>query len=188
MVSNGIQRKLRVILSADVHGYSRLMGDDEEYTVDTINAYRDTISRLITTHYGKVIDAPGDNLLAIFDSSLSALHAAIDVQKAMEVKNEKLPEERRMHFRIGINLGDILHKDDRIYGDGVNIAARNENLADPGGICISRGVYEQVDGKLAIGFVDLGRHSVKNIKKPVTIVFDTTAHVHKSRNAKLRFR
>jgi adenylate cyclase len=169
MVNDGIQRKLRVIFSADVQDYSRLMGDDEEYTVDTITAYRDIISRLITKHQGTVVDAPGDNLLAIFDSSLDALQAAIEVQRTLASKNKNLPESRRMHFRIGINMGDILHKDDRIYGDGVNIAARIENLAEPGGICISRAVYDQVDGKLGAEFIDLGRHSVKNIKKPVNI-------------------
>ncbi len=194
MVSDGIQRKLRVILSADVQDYSRLMGDDEEFTVDTIIACRDIISGLISKHHGKVVDAPGDNLLAVFDSSLDALQAAIDVQRALESKNRNLPENRRMHFRIGINLGDILHKDDRIYGDGVNIAARIENLAEPGGICISRGVYEQVDGKLGIDFVDLGRHSVKNIKKPVNIYKvlidsnDTHAKVNKTRKAPIQLR
>ena len=169
MANIGIQRKLRAIFSADVQGYSRLMGDDDEYTVHTITTYRETIAQLIEKHQGRVVDAPGDNILAVFDSSLNAIRSAIEIQETLKTKNEKLPDNRRMNFRIGINLGDILHKDDRIYGDGVNIAARIENLADPGGICISRGVYEQVDGKLGIGFSDLGSHQVKNIKKPVNI-------------------
>jgi adenylate cyclase len=169
MPNNNIQRKLKAIFSADAQGYSRLMGDDDEQTVEMITAYRETIARLIETHHGSVVDAPGDNLLAMFDSSLDAVQSAIAIQEKLKSKNEKLPENRRMHFRIGINLGDILHKDDRIYGDGVNIAARIENLADPGGICISRGVYEQIDGKLEIGFSDLGPHRVKNIKNPVNI-------------------
>jgi adenylate cyclase len=169
MANIGIQRKLRAIFSADVQGYSRLMGDDDEYTVNTITTYRETIAQLIEKHHGRVVDAPGDNILAVFDSSLNAIRSAIEIQETLKTKNEKLPDNRRMNFRIGINLGDILHQDDRIYGDGVNIAARIENLADPGGICISRGVYEQVDGKLDIGFADLGSHSVKNIKKPVNI-------------------
>jgi adenylate cyclase len=169
MEHTGIQRKLKAIFSADVQGYSRLMGDDDEYTVDTITAYRETIARLIEKRHGRVVDDPGDNILAVFDSSLDAIQGAIDIQDTLKAKNEGLPDNRRMNFRIGINLGDILHKDDRIYGDGVNIAARIESLADPGGICISRGVYEQVDGKLDIIFVDLGAHSVKNIKKPVNI-------------------
>ena len=169
MVENNIQRKLKVIFSADVKGYSKLMGDDDEHTVSTITTYREIISALIEKGHGRVIDAPGDNILAEFDSSLDAVQSAIAIQNVLKVENEKLPDNRRMEFRIGINLGDIIHKDDRIYGDGVNIAARIEGLADPGGICISRGVYEQVDGKLEIGFVDRGQHSVKNIKKPVNI-------------------
>jgi len=169
MTHNSIQRKLKAIFSADVQGYSKLMGDDDEYTVNTITTYRETIAQLIEKHLGIVVDAPGDNILAVFDSSLNAVQSAIEIQETLKTKNEKLPDNRRMDFRIGINLGDIIHKDDRIYGDGVNIAARIENLADPGGLCISRGVYEQVDGKLDIGFVDLGSHSVKNIKKPVNI-------------------
>ena len=100
---------------------------------------------------------------------MDAIQSSIEIQGTLKTKNEKLPDNRRMDFRIGINLGDIIHKDDRIYGDGVNIAARIESLTDPGGICISRGVFDQVDGKLEIGFADLGPHSVKNIKKPVNI-------------------
>jgi adenylate cyclase len=169
MTKAALKRKLRAIFSADVQGYSRLMGDDDEYTVNTITTNRETIAQLIEKHQGRVVDAPGDNILAVFDSSLDAIQSAIEIQETLKTKNAKLPDNRRMNFRIGINLGDILHKDDRVYGDGVNIAARIENLAEPGGICISRGVYEQVDGKLDIGFADLGSHSVKNIKKPVRI-------------------
>ena len=169
MVKNGIQRKLKAIFSADVQGYSKLMGDDDEQTVNTITTYREIIAALIEKGHGRVVDAPGDNILAEFDSSLDAVRSAIAIQNVLNVENKKLPDKRRMDFRIGINLGDIIHKDDRIYGDGVNIAARIEKLADPGGICISRGVYEQVDGKLGIGFADLGPYSVKNIKKPINI-------------------
>lgn len=169
MVKNNIQRKLKAIFSADVQGYSKLMGDDDEYTVSTITSYREIIAELIEKGHGRVVDATGDNVLAEFSSSLDAVQSAISIQNVLKLENQKLPDNRRMHFRIGINLGDIIHKDDRIYGDGVNIAARIENLADPGGICISRGVYEQVDGKLQIGFIDLGPHSVKNIKKPINI-------------------
>jgi adenylate cyclase len=169
MVKNEIQRKLKAIFSADVQGYSKLMGDDDEQTVNTITTYREIIAALIVKGHGRVVDAPGDNILAEFDSSLDAVRSAIAIQNVLNAENEKLPENRRMDFRIGINLGDIIHKDDRIYGDGVNIAARIEKLAEPGGICISRGVYEQVDGKLGIGFADLGPYSVKNIKKPINI-------------------
>jgi TolB-like protein/class 3 adenylate cyclase/Tfp pilus assembly protein PilF len=167
--NNGIQRKLKAIFSADVHGYSKLMGDDDEYTVNLITNYREIMEGLIEQHQGRVVDAPGDNILAEFASSLNAVHCAIAVQRRLEAENTKLPDNRRMNFRIGINLGDVLHKDDRIYGNGVNIAARIENLADPGGICISRGVYDQVEGKLAIGFADLGPHTVKNIRTPVRV-------------------
>ena len=164
-----MQRKLKAIFSADVQNYSKLMGDDEEFTVDTITAYREVITKLIEKYHGRVVDAPGDNILAEFGSPLNALYSAIETQNVLKIENGKLPDYRRMDFRIGINLGEIIHKDDRIYGDGVNIAARIENLADPGGICISRGVFDQVDRKLDVGFVDLGPHSVKNIRKPVNI-------------------
>ena len=169
MTNKGIQRKLKAIFSADVQGYSKLMGDDDEYTVNTITTYREIMSVLIEKYHGRVVDAPGDNILAEFGSSQEAVLCAIEIQKKLETENGKLPDNRRMNFRIGINLGDIIHKDDRIYGDGVNIAARLENLADPGGICISRGVYEHVEGKLDIGFSDLGPHTVKNIRKPVRV-------------------
>lgn len=169
MADKGIQRKLKVIFSADVNGYSKLMGYDEEYTVDKITAYRDTIALLIKNNHGRVVDAPGDNILAEFDIPLDAIHSAIEIQRTLKTENGKLPDNRRMDFRIGINMGDVLQKDDRIYGHSVNIAARIENLADPGGICISKGVYDQVEGKLDLGFADLGPHSVKNIEKPVRI-------------------
>ena len=169
MANNVMQRKLKAIFSADAQSYSKLMGDDEEFTVDTITAYREVITKLIEKYHGRVVDAPGDNILAEFGSPLNALYSAIETQNELKIENGKLPDYRRMAFRIGINLGEIIHKDDRIYGDGVNIAARIENLADPGGICISRGVFDQVDSKLDVGFADLGPHSVKNIRKPVNI-------------------
>ena len=169
MRENQVQRMLRAIFSADVQGFSRLMGDDDESTVNTITTYRKIISDLIQEHQGRVVDTPGDNILAEFNSALNAVSSAIDIQRSLEVENAKAPRNRRMEFRIGINLGDILHKDDRIYGNGVNIAARIERLAVPGGICISKGVYDQVEGKIEVGFADLGPHTVKNIKKPVNI-------------------
>lgn len=169
MPGNEIQRKLRAIFSADVKSYSRLMDDDEEFTIATISTYRQTIADLIQKYQGRVVDAPGDNILAEFNSALNAVNSAIDIQRTLEIKNAKLPINRRMDFRIGINLGDVLHKGDRIYGDGVNVAARIEKLADPGGICISKGVYDQVEGKIEPGFADLGTHTVKNIRKPVRV-------------------
>jgi adenylate cyclase len=169
MANNSTQRKLTAILSADVKGYSKLMGDDDESTVNTITAYREIIADLINNNQGRVVDTPGDNILAEFGSTLNAVNSAIDIQQALEVENSKLSEKRRMDFRIGINLGDIIHKDDRIYGDGVNVAARIESLADPGGICISRGVFDQVKRKVRNGFEYLGEHTVKNIPEPVRI-------------------
>ena len=169
MADNKTQRKLTAILSADVKGYSKLMGDDDESTVTTITAYRKIISYLVDKHQGRVVDTPGDNILAEFGSALNAVYSAVEIQRTLETENGKLPDNRRMEFRIGINLGDILHKDDRIYGDGVNVAARIEGLADPGGICISRGVFGQVRKKVPQGFEYLGEHAVKNITEPVTI-------------------
>lgn len=121
MTSHSIQRKLKAIFNADVKGYSRLMGDDDEHTVNTITAYREIIDELIKKCNGRVVDAPGDNILAQFDSSLDAVQSAIAIQNVLKEENEKLPVSRRMTFRIGINLGDIIHKDDRIYGDGVTL-------------------------------------------------------------------
>ncbi|MGV7222848.1 MAG: adenylate/guanylate cyclase domain-containing protein [Nitrospinales bacterium] len=169
MADNKTQRKLTAILSADVKGYSKLMGDDDESTVTTITAYRRIVSDLVDKHQGRVVDAPGDNILSEFNSALNAVNSAVDIQRTLKTENGKLPDNRRMAFRIGINLGDILHKDERIYGDGVNVAARIESLADPGGICISRGVYDQVKNKVRQGFEYLGEHAVKNISEPVRI-------------------
>jgi len=147
MADDSIQRKLRAIFSADVKGYSKLMGDDDEHTINTITAYREIITELIEAHHGRVVDAPGDNILAEFSGALNAVSSAIEIQKKLETQNSSLPDHRRMDFRIGINLGDVVHREDRIYGDGVNVAARIESLADPGGICISRGVFDQVKKK-----------------------------------------
>ena len=169
MADNGMQRKLKAIFSADVKGYSRLMGDDDKSTVNTITAYRKIIAELIEEHQGRVVDSPGDNILAEFGSTLNAVNSAIEIQQRLETENGKLPDNRRMDFRIGINLGDIIHKDDRIYGEGVNVAARIESLADPGGICISRGVFDQIKNKVRQGFEYLGEHAVKNITEPVRI-------------------
>ena len=169
MVENQTQRKLTAILSADVKGYSKLMGDDDEATVNTITAYRKVITELIQNHQGRVVDTPGDNILAEFSGALNAVNSAIEIQKKLETENGKLPANRRMDFRIGINLGDVLHKEDRIYGDGVNVAARIESLADPGGVCISRGVFDQVKKKVRQGFEYMGEHTVKNISEPVRI-------------------
>ena len=143
MTQKGFKRKLTAILSADVEGYSRLMGEDEDTTVQTITTYREAISTLVIDHNGRVIDSPGDNILAEFASVVDAMRCAWDVQQEIKSRNNELPEDFRMNFRIGINLGDVIEEGDRIYGDGVNIAARLEGLADGGGICISGTAYDQ---------------------------------------------
>jgi adenylate cyclase len=167
MATKDFKRKLTAILSADVAGYSRLMGEDEAQTVKTITAYREVMSELIKQHRGRVIDSPGDNLLAEFASVVDAVQCAVAVQKEFHARNAELPENRRMVFRIGINLGDVIQEGERIYGDGVNIAARLESLADPGGICVSKTAFDQIETKLPLGYEYLGEQTVKNIAKPV---------------------
>jgi len=169
MTPPNIKRKLRAIMSADVKGYSRLMGEDEEATVRTITSHRGMMTALIEQNGGRVVDSPGDNILAEFSSVVDATQCAVEIQKVLKTKNEELPENRRMEFRIGINLGDVIQEGDRIYGDGVNIAARIEGLSDAGGICISGSAYEQIENKLALGYEYLGEHAVKNIVKPVKV-------------------
>src|SRR6185295_10745169 len=169
MPAVGMERKLAAIFSTDVAGYSRLMGDDEEATIRTLTAYRAVISSLIEHYRGRVVDSPGDNLLAEFASVVDAVRCAVEIQHALKVKNDELPDHRQMRFRIGINLGDVIVEGERLYGDGVNIAARLESLAIPGGICISGTVYEQVKNKLALSYEDLGPQQVKNIAEPVRV-------------------
>jgi class 3 adenylate cyclase len=162
-----VKRKLAAIFSADVKDYSRLMRDDETATVRTLNAYREVMTKLIRQHHGRVVDSPGDNVLAEFASVVDGVQAAVAIQKELKALNAKLAASRKMEFRIGINLGDIIEEGDRIYGDGVNIAARLEALADPGGICISRTAYDQIEDKLPLGYEYLGEKIVKNIPKPI---------------------
>jgi class 3 adenylate cyclase len=169
MADEGFKRKLTAILSADAVGYSRLMGDDEEATIRTLTEYRDAITALVNQHKGRVVDSPGDNVLAEFASVVDAVRCAVEIQKQIAKRNADLPENRRMRFRIGVNLGDIVDEDDRIYGDGVNIAARLESLAEAGGICISGTAFDHVKGKLEVGYKYLGEQNVKNIIEPVRI-------------------
>jgi adenylate cyclase len=169
MAEKGFKRKLTAIFSADAVEYSRLMGEDEEATVRTITTCREVLTTLIQQHNGKVLDSPGDNLLAEFVSVVDAVQCAVAVQKKIKACNDKLPENRRMQFRIGINLGDVIQEEERIYGDGVNVAARLEGLAEPGGICISRNVYDQIKHKLNLGYEYLGEHALKNISEPVRV-------------------
>jgi len=169
MATQDFKRKLTAILSADAEGYSRLMAEDEEATVHTITAYREVVATVVEKHRGRVVDSPGDNILAEFASAVDAVRGGVEIQEELKARNAELPENRRMDFRIGINLGDVIHEEERIYGDGVNIAARVEGLADGGGICISGTVYEHVKNKLALGYQYLGEHSVKNIPEPVGV-------------------
>ena len=161
------KRKLTAVLSADVVGYSRLMSTDEASTVKTLTTYREIMTSLIKQHRGRVVDSPGDNLLAEFASVVDAAQCAVAVQKEFQTRNTDLPEERQMVFRIGINLGDVIEEDERIYGDGVNVAARLEALCDPGGICISKTAFDQIESKLPLGYEYMGEQAVKNIPKPV---------------------
>jgi adenylate cyclase len=167
MAAQDFKRKLTAILSADAVGYSRLMAEDEAATVKTMASYREIMSSLIKQHRGRVVDSPGDNVLAEFASVVDAVRCAVAVQKEIETRNAELTKNRRMEFRIGINLGDVIDEKDRLYGDGVNIAARLESLADPGGICISKTAFDQIETKLPLGYEYLGEKSVKNIPKPV---------------------
>ncbi len=167
MATEGFKRKLAAILSADVVGYSRLMGEDEAATVKTLENFKRVIADLIQQHRGRVVDSPGDNLLAEFASVVDAVQSAVAAQKELQTRNLELPETRRMLFRIGINLGDVIEEEDRLYGDGVNIAARLESLAEPGGICISKTAFDHIETKLPLGYEYLGEQTVKNIAKPV---------------------
>lgn len=161
------RRKLTTILSADVQGYSRLMGDDEEGTLATLKQYRDAMARLIEAHAGRVVNTWGDGLIAEFPSVVEAVRAAVDVQNELAGQNADRSAETRMLFRIGINLGDVITEGDDIYGDGVNIAARLQASAEPGGIVISNTVYDQVRNKMPVGFEYLGPLAVKNIEEAV---------------------
>jgi len=163
------RRRLTAILSADVEGYSRLMREDEEATIRTLKTYRAAMRDLIRQYRGRVVDSPGDNILAEFASVLDAVNCAVEIQRELAERNSEVPENRRMRFRIGVNLGDIVEDGERIYGDGVNIAARMEGLAEAGGICISGIVYDQVKHKLGLEYEYQGEHEVKNIPEPVRI-------------------
>jgi adenylate cyclase len=163
------KRKLSAIFSADVKGYSLLMGEDEFATVQTLNKYRQVMTELIQQHRGRVVDSPGDNILAEFESVVDAVDCAVKIQVDLKVRNAEMPDSRRMEFRIGINLGDVIEEDGRLYGDGVNITARIEKLAAGGGICISGTAYDQVGKKLPLGYEYLGEQEVKNIEKPVRV-------------------
>jgi len=169
MTQDHVKRKLTAILSADVKGYSRLMGEDEEGTARTLKVYLEIISGFIKQHRGRIVSTGGDSVLAEFSSVVDAVRCAVGIQEEIKDRNKELPEERRMEFRIGVNLGDVIEDEEQILGDGVNIAARLESLSEPGGICISGTVYDQVENKLRVGYEFLGAKEVKNITKPVRV-------------------
>jgi len=162
-----IERKLTTILSADVVGYSRLMGQDEAGTLAAWKACRDSAATLIESHRGRIVGTAGDNILAEFASVVKAVECAVQIQRALGERNAGLPEERQMRLRIGINLGDVMVEKDDLYGDGVNVAERLQSLADAGGIMISGTVFDHVKDKLTVGFDYLGPQPVKNIAAPI---------------------
>ncbi len=167
MESEGIKRKLTTILAADVEGYSRLMSDDEEATLKTLKNYREIIDGLIGKHDGRIFGTSGDSVIAEFGSAVEAVRCAITMQEELRIRNAELAEEHQMKFRIGVNVGDVMVEDDNLYGDGVNVAARLEGIAEAGGICISGSAFDQVKDKLSIGFEDIGLQRVKNMTQPV---------------------
>src|SRR6516162_9786793 len=170
MTKPHVERRLAAILAADVAGYSRLMGADEEGTHATLQAYRrEIIDPKITEHRGRIVRIIGDGLLVEFASVIAAVRWAAEVQRAMSERNAGLPQEKRIEFRMGINAGDIIIDGTDIWGDGVNVAARLEALAEPGGICVSARVQEDVHGSLEIAFEDIGEQQLKNIARPVRV-------------------
>src|SRR5712692_8762819 len=164
-----MERKLTAILCADVFGYSRLMGEDEEATHRTLTSHRKIIDSLIEHYHGRFVNSAGDSVLAEFASVVNAVQCAVEIQVTLKAENASLPSNRRMEFRIGVNLGDVMVDGEQIYGDGVNVAARLESLAEPGGIRISAKVHEEIRSKLALAYDDLGEQAVKNIPEPVRV-------------------
>ena len=164
-----VKRRLTCILAADAVGYSQQMGQDEENTIRVLSAHRAVIDGIIAFHGGRIISTAGDSVLAEFSSAVEAVRCAVEIQEALKTRNDALPDNSRMHFRVGVNLGDVVVKNDDLLGDGVNVAARLETLAEPGGICISSSVYDQITGKLNLGFQDIGEQALKNISRPIRV-------------------
>jgi class 3 adenylate cyclase len=164
-----VKRRLTCILSADAVGYSSQMGRDEEGTIRVLAAHRAVIDGIIVFHQGRIVGTAGDSVLAEFASAVEGVRCAIEIQDAISTRNDSLPEERRMLFRVGVNLGDVVVQDGDLLGDGVNVAARLQSIAEPGGICISSSVYDQITGKLDLGFQDIGDRMLKNISRPIHV-------------------
>ena len=170
MAEARVERRLAAILAADVAGYSRLMGVDEEGTLAALKAYRrELVDPKIAEHRGRVVKTTGDGVLVEFASAVDAVRCAMEIQRTMAERNAAVPEDRRIKFRIGINVGDIIIDQGDIFGDGVNIAARIETLAKPGAICLSDNLYQQIKGKLAVEVSDMGEQVLKNIAQPVRV-------------------
>jgi adenylate cyclase len=170
MAQKSFERKLIAILSADACGYSRLISSDEEATLTTLDASRKIFKDRIVGYGGRVVDMAGDSVLAVFTAVTAVVKSAREIQNELFRLNKPVAEDQHMRFRIGVNLGEVIEKPDgSIYGDGVNVAARLESLAEPGGVCVSKRVSEQVEGKLDVGFAYLGPQLVKNMKKPVNV-------------------
>jgi adenylate cyclase len=168
-----MERKLSAILAADVAGYSRLIGIDEEGTLNALRAHREAVDGLIVAHRGRVFHHAGDSVVAEFPSAVEAINCAVEIQQEMEERNESVSPDKRLQFRIGINIGDVMAESGDLFGDGVNIAARVQGLAEPGGICVTRDVYNQVRHKVGVAFESLGHHQVKSM--PVyRVLLDTT--------------
>jgi class 3 adenylate cyclase len=164
-----VKRRLSCILAADAVGYSQQMERDEENTIRVLAAHRAVIDGIIAFHGGRIISTAGDSVLSEFASVVEAVRCAVEIQEALKTRNDALPEKSQMYFRVGVNLGDVVVKNDDLLGDGVNVAARLETLADPGGICISSSVYDQITGKLDLGFQDIGEQALKNISRPIRV-------------------
>jgi len=170
VASERVERKLAAILAADVAGYSRIMGADEEGTLAQFKAHRrELIDPKIREHHGRIVKSTGDGVLVEFPSVVEAVRCAVEVQQGMVGRNADVPKDRRIEFRIGVNLGDIIIDPDDIHGDGVNVAARLQELAEPGGVCVSRTVRDHARDKVPFGFVDLGERTVKNIARPLRV-------------------
>ena len=178
MPEHSVNRKLRAILSADVKGYSRMMGEDEVGTYHTLTANLESIRPIISEHNGRIFSSPGDAVMAEFSSVVDAVQCAVKLQEKIEAANTDVSEDRKMEFRIGVNLGDVIYDGEQVYGDGVNIAARIETLAEPGGVSISRNVYNNVHNKLKFGYEYQGEHQVKNIAEPLRVYKVLTAPEH----------
>jgi class 3 adenylate cyclase len=169
MEPSSVKRRLTCILAADAVGYSKQMGQDEEGTIHVLKSHRAVIDGIIAFHHGRIVSTAGDSVLAEFSSAVEAVRCAVEIQDALKTRNDSLPDHRKMLFRVGVNLGDVVVNNDDLLGDGVNVAARLESMAEPGGICIASSVYDQITGKLDLGFQDIGQQNLKNISRPIHV-------------------